>query len=203
MLPAWSVFIAISIRLLSGIGYLRSVLRGRSKPNPITWLIWSLTAFVAFFAQLNSGVGISAYMTLAIGLSPFFIFITALLKHPAAPHFTPFNIGCGIFALIGIFLWQTTNNPTTAIICSIFADATGGIPTVRKAYIAPHTEYAVPYALSVVSMVITLLSIQKWQFSSYAFPAYILCINSVIFGTIAVRAQATTVSSKYVYRRRN
>lgn len=194
MLPDWSVFIAIGIRFLSGVGYLHSVLRGKARPNPITWFIWSLTAFVAFFAQQHTHVGASAYMTLALGISPFIICITALIKHPAAPHFTIFSISCGALALLGILLWQLTDNPNLAITFSIFADAFGGIPTIRKSYHHPHTEYALPYALSVCSMLITLGALDNWQFSGYAFPAYILGINLVIFATIARRSKAVATN---------
>lgn len=189
MLPAWVVFIAIAIRFISGIGYLQSVLFGKARPNPITWFIWSLTAFVAFSAQVHAHVGASAYMTLAIAIGPLIICIAALIKHPSAPHFTFFSMLCGALALGGVVLWQITNNPLLAITCSIFADAFGGLPTIRKSYYHPHTEFALPYALSMLSMLLTLAALQSWQFSTYAFPLYIFCINLVIFSTIVWRTK--------------
>ncbi|HSW75167.1 MAG TPA: hypothetical protein VLG16_04870 [Candidatus Saccharimonadales bacterium] len=187
MLPVWCVFIAISVRLLGSASYFKSVLRGKTQPNPITWFIWSLTALVAFFAQLHARVGFSMYTTLALGLGPLIICITALIKHPTASHFTPFNITCGVVALVGVALWQATANANLAIVFSILADTFGSIPTMHKSYHHPHTEYALPYALSVCSMVITLATLQQWRFLGYAYPLYIFTINLTIFSTIMWR----------------
>ncbi len=187
MLPYWFIFLAIGIRVLSGFGYIRSIFRGLAKPNPITWFIWSLTAFIAFFAQVRVHVGTEALVTLAIGISPLIICILGVIKSPSASHFTFFSVTCGILALLGIVFWQLTSNPLTAIMCSILADACGGLPTIRKAYQQPQSEDALPYFLSICSMALTLATITSWRFANYAFPAYILLINAVIFSTITWR----------------
>lgn len=184
MLPAWFIFIAIGIRLAGGLGYILSVLHGKAKPNPITWFIWGLTPLVAFAAQLQENVGTAALMTLALGISPLIVFVISLFKSRSASHFTIFNIGCGLLALFGVVMWQLTNNPLLAIAFSIGADIFASIPTIRKGYRRPESETALPFLFSIASMVITLFTITDWHFASFAFPLYMLVINSVIFGAI-------------------
>lgn len=183
MIPAWFVAIAVVIRLAGGISYARAVVRGRAKPNPVTWFFWALTALVAFAAQISSGVGWSAISTFALALGPLVIFSLALKHNWSRSHFTPATIACAVLAMCGIILWQLTSNPTLAIIFSIVADIFGSIPTVIKAYQEPQSEVSGPYLASMCSMVITLLTINDWNFASYAFPAYIFLINFVIFST--------------------
>lgn len=139
---------------------------------------------IAFAAQLQENVGASAWMTFALGVSPLIVFIISLFKSRSSSHFTIFNIGCGVLAIIGVVMWRVTDNPLLAIVFSIFADACASIPTIIKSYRQPASEYALPYMLSIVSMIITLLTITNWHLASFAFPLYMFIINMVIFGTI-------------------
>lgn len=186
MLPAWFIFVAITIRIYGGFGYIWGVLKGKAKPNPITWFIWGLTPMIAFAAQLQEGVGYEAWMTFALGAGPLCVFLLSLFKSRSSSHFTVFNIGCGVIALFGIVLWQLTNNPLLAIVFSIVADIFASIPTIRKGYRHPHSEYALPYLLSIISMIITLLTVSNWTFATYAFPLYMLLINLVLFTSITL-----------------
>jgi hypothetical protein len=184
MIASWFVYVAIVIRVIGGFDYFRSVLTGRSKPNPITWFIWGLTPMVAFAAQIHENVGIQAWVTFALGATPLMICVAALYKNRSRSHFTTFNVGCGLIAIVGVVLWQLTNEPLLAILFSILADIFGSIPTLVKSYCQPQTEYLTPYLLSMVSMALTLATFRSWHFTSYAFPAYILLINAAIGGAI-------------------
>ena len=186
MLPSWFVYVAIGIRVYGGFDYFRSVLTGRSKPNPITWFIWGLTPMVAFAAHIHEHVGIQAWVTFALGFTPLMICVAALYKDRSRSHFTTFNVGCGMLAIIGVILWQLTEQPILAIVFSILADIFGSIPTLIKSYYRPHTEYLAPYLLSILSMALTLATFKVWHFTGYAFTVYILLINTAISGTILV-----------------
>lgn len=205
MLPSWFLNVAIVIRLSGGAGYTLAVIRGRAKPNPVTWFFWSLTPLIAFIAQLHESVGYTAWVTFALGLSPLAVLISSLICNShLKPHFTPATITCGICAAIGVVLWRITDNPIMAIWFSIAADIFGSIPTLMKSYSAPQTEYPLTYFLSITSMVITLLTIQRWNFATYAFPAYILLINIALFSLsasrIGVRLRKPTIRAPHSKR---
>lgn len=142
---------------------------------------------VAFSAQVDDGAGVQALVTFVLGLSPLVIFCIALTKDRLRSHLTPFTNICAGFTIVGIFLWQITDNANLAITFSIFADIAASMPTLLKSYRDPHSEYAFPYLLSVISMVITLLTITHWSYSTYAFPLYMLVINIVLFGFAHVK----------------
>jgi len=161
MLPEWFVSIAIAIRIIGGLSYFHGVFKGRAKPNPITWFIWSATAMVAFAAQLDEHIGVQAWVTFSLGVTPLLVCIVSLFKNRSEPHFTPFNMSCGVLAIIGIILWQVTDNALLAIVFSIFADTAGSIPTVIKAFKNPASEYAPAYSMSILSMIVTLLTVDS------------------------------------------
>lgn len=181
VIPAGFLAVAIAIRLGGGLAYARAVIRGRAKPNPITWFFWALTALIVFVAQVVAGVGWGASISFALGLSPLVIFVLSLRHNWSRAHFTPATVTCAVIASVGVILWQLTQDPNLAIIFSIVADFFGSLPTVIKAYQRPQSEVSLPYLLSMLSMVITLLTLTRWGFADFAFPVYIFCINALIF----------------------
>lgn len=177
---------AVALRILAGLDYLLATLKGKAQPNPITWLFWGLAPLVAFLAQIHKTIEPTAWVTLALAAGPLLIFCVSL---SGGRHWkvTIFDILCGGSAAVGIVLWQVTSDPAIAVIFGILADILGGVPTVRKAYTNPTSEKALPYLLSVTSMVLTISTIRDWQFVNYAFPVYILLINVLIYTLAATR----------------
>ena len=187
MLEIVLIFTAIGLRLLAGAHYFAATCTGKVQPNPVTWLFWGLAPLVAFVAQIQSGLKPSAWVTLALAVGPLAIFVAAISKEKQKRwQVGIFDLACGVLAAAGIVLWQITDNPLVALIFGILADTAGGIPTLRKSYSAPHTEHALPYFLSVLSMVVTLFSLRSWNFIDAAFPIYILCINITLFSLIVI-----------------
>lgn len=181
MLDSALVTAAILLRLLAGADYIVATIRGTVKPNPVTWLFWGLSPMIAFAAQVQYGLQPASWVTFALGLGPLLILAITLTKNKRQRwRVGPFDILCGASAFIGIVLWQVTSDPVLALTFGILADILGGIPTVYKAYVKPQTEKALPYLLSVASMLVTMLTIRDWSYASAGFTIYILCINVVI-----------------------
>ena len=55
MLASGFIAVAILLRLMGGGVYLISTLRGKAKPNIVSWSLWGLTALIAFAAQICKG----------------------------------------------------------------------------------------------------------------------------------------------------
>lgn len=186
MLGSEFLIFAVMLRVLSGLDYLLATVKGEAKPNPVTWLFWGLAPLVAFLAQIEKTIEPSAWVTLALSVGPLLIFIVSLTKGHRW-RVTFFDMLCGASAAVGIVLWQITSDPVMAITFGILADILGGIPTIIKSYKAPGSEKATPYLLSVASMVLTLATMSSWRFVDYAFPVYILLINTLLFTLISTR----------------
>jgi len=186
MLPAWFIVFSIVIRLGSGGRYIWGFLNGKARPNPVTWFLWSVTAIIAFIAQVYEGVGIQSVATLALGIGPFVVFVLAVKKSGLWIHFTPLTVFCTILAVLGIVLWRVTNNAELAVAFSIFADTFAGLPTLVKAYRDPSSEYALPYFLSIISMAIVLLTLTNWSFVASGYIVYMLITNIFLFTVAAV-----------------
>ena len=188
MLDSAFVIVAILLRLLAGADYLLATIRGTVKPNPVTWLFWGLSPMIAFAAQAQYGLQPSSWVTFALGMGPLLIFAITITKNKRQRwKVGPFDILCGVCAFIGIILWQATSDPVLALTFGILADIIGGIPTVYKAYVKPQTEKALPYVLSMTSMVVTMLTVHDWSYINVGFTVYIFCINAVIATLVGAR----------------
>jgi len=181
------IWVALLINLFGTAIYLLDTLKGKVKPNKVTWILWTINPLIAFAAEIHQQVGIQSLLTFLIGFGPLLIFLASFVNKNAYWKITKADVVCGLFSLIGLSLWYLTRVGNLAIVFSIIADAFAALPTLYKAYHHPKTENSFAYLTASVSGAITLFTITFWNFQTYAFPAYIFLINFLI--VIAIRFQ--------------
>ena len=178
------VIVGAIIAAVGSLSYLIDTLKGRVKPNRVSFLLWSLAPLIAFFAEVKQGVGIQALMTFIVGFLPLTIFIASFVNKKAVWNLTGFDLICGTLSIIGLVFWYITKSGNIAIIFSILADALAALPTVVKSFNYPETESAWPYFASTISAILTLLTVKVWNIANIAFPLYIVLITLVIFSLV-------------------
>ena len=179
------VFLGILIQSIGGISYLLGTLKGKIKPNKVSWLLWTATPLIAFVAEIKQGVGIQSLSTFIVGFIPLLVFIASFFNKQSAWKISRLDVICGILSFAGIILWAVTRVGNIAILFSILADMLAVVPTAIKSFNEPASENDLVYLLGAVSMGITLLTIRQWNFQTYGFPAYIFIAN--LFITILIR----------------
>lgn len=184
MLNSNFVFLGVIIGSIGGISYLIYTVKGKVKPNKVTFFLWALVPLIAFAAEIKQGVGIQSLMTFSVGFFPLAIFIASFFNKKAEWKITNFDLICGAFSVIGLILWLVTKIGNIAIIFSILADGLAALPTVIKSYKYPETESGWTYLTAAINATFTLLTINLWNFAHYGFPVYILIINMIIFSAI-------------------
>lgn len=177
------VFLGAFIYLLGGISYIKDTITGKTKPNRVTWSLWTIAVMIAFSAEINQGVGIRAIATFMVGFVPFLIFLASFVNKKSYWKLTKFDLLCGAFSIIGLILWYVTKIGNIAIAFSIFADFMAGIPTLMKSYKFPETENWIEFTSSAINVAIAMLTFQTWTFAYYAFPLYIFLfdITAILF----------------------
>ena len=178
------VIVGAIIAAVGSLSYLIDTLKGRVKPNRVSFLLWSLAPLIAFFAEVKQGVGIQALMTFIVGFLPLTIFIASFVNKKAVWNLTGFDLMCGALSIVGLVLWYITKSGDIAIIFSILADALAAMPTVVKSFNYPETESAWPYFASTISAILTLLTVKVWNLANIGFPLYIVLITLVIFSLV-------------------
>jgi hypothetical protein len=187
MLHSNFVIVGTLIGAAGSVAYLVDTVKGRIRPNRVSFLLWSVAPFIAFFAQITQGVGLEALMTFSTGFFPLTVFIASFVNKQAEWKLTWFDVACGILSLAGLALWMITKVGNVAIFFSIVADGFAAVPTIVKAYRYPDTEVAWPWIATVVGVILTLLTLSKLTFANSGFIIYILFVNTLIYILVQFR----------------
>jgi hypothetical protein len=181
------VIVGALIGFGGGLSYFFDTLRGRVRPNRVSWSLWALAPLIAFAAELREGVGLPALMTFVVGVNPLLILTASFMSPGAAWKITRFDLLCGLLSLAGLSLWYVTREGNLAIVFSILADALAAVPTLLKAVRAPESENYTGFLGFSVSGAITLLTLRQWTFAGYAFPLYICLLCLILAALVKFR----------------
>jgi hypothetical protein len=173
------VYVGSAIGALGAAVYLRDTLRGTTKPNRVTWLLWAVAPLLAAAVELDDGVGLRTLPTFMIGFMPLLVFIGSFHNPASVWKIRRIDYACGAMSVVGTLTWLVTRNGILAISAAIAADFMAGVPTLTKSWTHPETETVHTYIGAVISMVIVLLTIENWSFDVAAFPAFIVFMGSV------------------------
>jgi hypothetical protein len=173
------IFLGAAIGALGTAVYLRDTLRGTTKPNRVTWLLWAVAPLLAAAVEFSDGVGLRTLPTFMLGFMPLLVFVASFRDPGAVWRVRRLDYACGLMSVVGTGVWLATRNGVLAICAAMAADFMAGVPTLMKSWSHPETETVHTYVGAVVSMAILLLTIQHWTFEVAAFPAFILCMASV------------------------
>ncbi len=169
--------------LLSFVPYIKDIFRGKTKPEKISWLIWSILGLIAFFSQFAKGASYSLVMIGAQAIGDLFIFILAI-KYGLGG-FLKRDIIALVGVGVGLFLWYITKEAAIALFVVIFIDAMGAFLTVIKSYENPATETVSSWVLTGIGGLLACISVGSFNFILLAFPLYILLASVAIL--IAIR----------------
>lgn len=184
MLPYYVSYITIILGLTGSISYIRSIIYGKTKPNIITWIFWSIAPLVGVFINYKSGIPVPLLLsTFIAGFGPLLVVIASLIKNNAYWKITKFDIVCGIFSAFAMVLWVTTHDSVLSLSFAILADLVAGIPTLIKSWKHSDSESHGPYSMGIINQIITCLIIKDFSYLNIAFPIYFILMNgSIILG---------------------
>jgi hypothetical protein len=165
------------LNLLGTSHYIWDTVKGVTKPNRITWLMWSIAPMIGTSAALVQGVTWATLPVFMSGFCPFLVFLASFVNPNAYWKLETFDYGCGVLSVLALVLWLLTNNPTIAIIFAIGSDTLAAVPTLLKSWRYPETETATVYSVSVLNNLTSFLVIRQWNFAQYAFPSYLVLMN--------------------------
>jgi len=172
------IFISSFIALISPFIYTRAILKGEAKPHRTTRIVLLIVTALATVSLLAQHDQVSVWLAGVSTLQSIVIFILSIKYGMGG--WEKSDIVCLMIAFLGIFLWQTTNEPIIALIASIVADFTGMVPALIKTYKYPETEIWTFYILDTAAGTLNLLAVKYFTIQAVAYPIYIALINLVM-----------------------
>ena len=180
------------IGTFSTVPYLIDVVKGKTKPNIVSWSTWTLLMAIATAAAFAAHAPRSAFLTLGDTFCVFAVVILGL-KYGVAK-MTLFDAACQGLAVLGLILWLIFNSPSIALIFSIVVDFVVALPTIKHSWNDPTEETWQAFAIATVASIFTLVSLDKYAFTDLAFPAYLLFANGAIATVVVYRRKHKQLS---------
>jgi hypothetical protein len=161
---------AIALTFLAFGPYVRSILRGHTRPHVFSWIIWGSTTFVVFLAQMQANGGAGAW---PIGVSGSIAIFVAVLAYTKKGDGSITNTDWWFLggAMTSLPLWYITADPLWAVFVLTSVDVLGFGPTIRKAYRYPFEEQMTFYSLFVARNALAIAALEDYSATTVLFPA--------------------------------
>ena len=151
--------------------YLRGILKGHTRPDRTTWLIWSVLAIVAFVSQFKMGARWSL-IYVGLGVIGNLIVYGLSLKHGYGGWKGGDKLAL-IVAATGLVVSFLLHSPITALIGVVIADFAGALLTIQKAFRRPNSETAITWVLAGIASALAAMSVGELSFSLLVYPIYL------------------------------
>ena len=193
------VIIGAIVNLFGSLSYIKETLKGNTKPNRVTWFLWSLAPLIATTAALVDGVRLSVLPVFMSGFCPLLVFLFSFVNRNSYWKLEKFDYICGTFSLLALILWGITKEPAIAIIFAILSDGFACVPTIAKAWKFPETETGAPFITGLFSAFTSFFAIKIWNFTSFAFPIYLVIACSILIFSV-YRKKVFCLLEKLIYK---
>ncbi len=178
----WLVIISAAISFSGAAVYILDMIRGKSKPNLVTWGLWAFAPLIATGAALSANADSWATLRIFIaGFSPLLVFLAAFLIKQGYWKLSKFDYVCGVLSLVALGVWIVANSPILAILLAAIADLFATLPTILKAWKYPETETLYTYFVGIIAAAIIIPAIPIWNIENAAFQIYLLFANTTLF----------------------
>jgi len=179
---------AMSCSLSAGVIYIISIFKGPTRPQRITWLLWSILGVVYLLAAIRSH-GNVIYSAAAL-FQPFIIFLLALKFGVGGK--SRLDLISLVIAFSALVLLAFTKSPIMSILLCLFVDAIGAALTIRKIILDPKSEPRVMWLISACGGAFALLGLHDYQLVNVLFPGYIAILGLITFTLVSIpRIQRT------------
>lgn len=174
----------VLLPLIGTVVYIRSILRGQSKPQRTTKLLMALITGLSFFALVIAGDSSGVWLALASFVQAVIVFGLSLRFGMGGRE--KLDIICFVLCSIGLVTWLITGESYVGLAAAIIADFIGIVPALVKTYRLPHTEIVSFYAIDTVASACILFA-GAWTVQAIAYPLYLLLANAVFVAIIVWR----------------
>lgn len=193
------LLVAITASLYGYIHYGRQIPSRKLKPRPFTWLIWGILSSCVSVIQINNGADLGVIGALLGAVSGYVLAAMAWRYGERKIY------GTDITSLVlagGVLLaWAFIGDAATAIMATAVY-MIGFIPTVARAWKAPHKEGRLTFAMSVLKYTISFVLLGSVSIETAVYPVALALANLAFLIMVWIRRDLKTDSSHSPSRRR-
>lgn len=184
--------VAVALTLIAFFPYIRSILRGKTKPHVFSWVIWGTTTIIVFLAQVESNGGVGAWPIGVSGCITIYIAYLAYLRKTDRA-ITKTDWIFLVAALSSLPFWYVTSDPLWAVVILTSVDIIGFGPTFRRAYMHPFEERLAFFGLFVVRNLLAIMALEQYSLTTVLFPAAVTSACLLLMLMVAYRRWSVAV----------
>lgn len=179
-----SAFVVLLV-FIAYIPYFRDIFRNKTIPHTFTWLVWTLAVGVTCALQIAGGAGVGAWMTAALALVCFLIFLLSFWK--GTKDITKLDVLFLALALTALVLWLFAEQPVLSVILIVATDVFGLAPTVRKSWHDPYSETLVMYQITTFRHALSIFALEQINILTVLYPIVWVAANGAFSALLMYR----------------
>lgn len=169
--------LALTVSVGANIPYIFDIIKGNSKPERISWFLWTLLGFTYYFsAVFDDGAKV---FTMGELIGPVLILLLSF-KYGVGGK-SRFDLYSLAVALIAFSLLFVVDGTLVSLLLALLVDGIGITLTLRKVRLDPASESRVFWGLGLVSSSLALLSLTNFTVETLLFPVYVFVASSCVF----------------------
>lgn len=156
----------------------RDTIRGRIKPKPSSWFVWSLNDSLILVASWSVG----AINTLVVPLV-YAVFGWAILAASIKNNYGKLSlieVVCLLGSIISWSLYLGVPNPFYSLLIGVFVNALGCIPTIVGLWRNPENESLRSWSLLLFASIFSVASLEHYKLELLLFPITSLLLIVII-----------------------
>jgi len=175
------VIVSVFVSLSGSAAYVFDTLKGKTRPNRVSWFLWAAAPLIGTGAAISSGA--DAWATARIflaGFVPLIVIIVSFVNKQSYWKLTKFDFACGVCSVLALIVWFSADSPVLAILLAAIGDGLASLPTLIKSWKYPETETGWTFVAGFIATLLVLPSIPVWNIQNSAFQIYLLVVNALL-----------------------
>ena len=183
MTPEKIGIIAGVISAAALIVYIISSLRGNSRPNRVTWTLWTVACIMLAASSYNpEGENNGIWVNLTYVILPGIIAIISIWYYDKDSKWTKLDFTYLGISFLSIFVWFLTKSVVTALAMNLIVDACGAFPTIKQTFNHPQYESKIGWGLAFLANILNWFTVENvTNFRDVAYPLYLFLLTGTIF----------------------
>ena len=171
------------LAVYSTIPYIQAILKKKTKPHQLSWLVFVIMNSIVFFSQYFEGARESVFISFTFVIGSLIIFLLSL-KYGVRES-SKWDKFLFSFALFTIVIWFLTKSNEAAIWLTVLIDVAATAMIILKVKSDPNSEDPYPWIIATAAYVFTCLTLVGQPLSIiYVRPLYGLIGDAVLVGLI-------------------
>lgn len=182
------LLLATAAALYGYIQYGRKIPSRALKPRPFTWLIWGILSTCVSIIQINNGANLGTVGAL-LGAVSGYILAGMAWYYGSRKVYTTDLVSLALAGSV-LLMWALAGDGVAAVLATIVY-MIGFIPTVMRAWKAPHKEGRLPFAMSVLKYTISFVLLGTVTIETAVYPVALAAVNLIFLGMLEARRRRT------------